>query len=283
MISFKQGLIIHPVESHHPAVSETGDHMTEKDNSKDMEHTRQIVRSEENTSARKSSLAFDELRKTVARLRAADGCPWDRAQTHESLKPACVEEAAEVVCGINILRETGKPDSLVEELGDLLLQVIMHAQIGEEEGLFSLTDVIDCVNEKMIRRHPHVFGEKSLEAIRRLREKLDNQPAAQPEVLPAAQSEVPPAAQGHRLPVQSCIKDDEGKEDACGNHSEVQDCLFPTISGTKDNEDEVKADWKYIKSLEKQGREWEEPFLFEAFDEAEKLIGVARERKKKKS
>ena len=137
MISFKQGLIIHPVESHHPAVSETGDHMTEKDNSKDMEHTRQIVRSEENTSARKSSLAFDELRKTVARLRAADGCPWDRAQTHESLKPACVEEAAEVVCGINILRETGKPDSLVEELGDLLLQVIMHAQIGEEEGLFS--------------------------------------------------------------------------------------------------------------------------------------------------
>ena len=251
--------------------------MTEKDNSKDMEHTRQIVRSEENTSARESSLAFDELRKTVARLRAADGCPWDRAQTHESLKPACVEEAAEVVCGINILRETGKPDSLVEELGDLLLQVIMHAQIGEEEGLFSLTDVIDCVNEKMIRRHPHVFGEKSLEAIRRLREKRDNQPAAR--------SEVPPAAQGHRLPVQSesGIQDDEGKEDAGGNPSEGQDCLFPTISGTKDNEDEVKADWKYIKSLEKQGREWEEPFLFEAFDEVEKLIGVARERKKKKS
>ena len=278
MISFKQGLIIHPVESHHPAVSETGDHMTEKDNSKDMEHTKQTLRSEDNTSARKSSLAFDELRKTVARLRAADGCPWDRAQTHESLKPACVEEAAEVVCGINILRETGKPDSLVEELGDLLLQVIMHAQIGEEEGLFSLTDVIDCVNEKMIRRHPHVFGEKSLEAIRRLREKRDNQPAAGPQAESEVPPEVPTASQGHRLPAEPDIKDFE-----CEEPSASQDRLLAAVSGTKDNEDEVKADWKYIKSLEKQGREWEEPFLFEAFDEAEKLIGVARERKKKKS
>ena len=252
--------------------------MTEKDNSKDMEHTKQTLRSEENTSARKSSLAFDELRKTVARLRAADGCPWDRAQTHESLKPACVEEAAEVVCGINILRETGKPDSLVEELGDLLLQVIMHAQIGEEEGLFSLTDVIDCVNEKMIRRHPHVFGEKSFEAIRRLREKCDNQPAARPQAESEVPPEVPTASQGHRLPAEPDIKDFE-----CEEPSASQDRLLAAVSGTKDNEDEVKADWKYIKSLEKQGREWEEPFLFEAFDEAEKLIGVARERKKKKS
>lgn len=106
--------------------------------------------------------AMEELMQTVAKLRAPQGCPWDRAQTHESLKAACVEEAAEVVCGINILSETGRAQSLMEELGDLLLQVVMHAQIAEEEGLFTMEDVIRGINRKMIRRHPHVFGEESL-------------------------------------------------------------------------------------------------------------------------
>ena len=101
---------------------------------------------------------MDELKATVAKLRAEDGCPWDRAQTHESLKAACVEEAAEVLCGIDILSETGRCENLREELGDLLLQVVMHAQIAEEEGLFTLEDVVRGINEKMIRRHPHVFA-----------------------------------------------------------------------------------------------------------------------------
>lgn len=101
---------------------------------------------------------LDELRETIACLRSEDGCPWDREQTHESLKPACIEEAAEVISGINILSETGSADNLKEELGDLLLQVVMHAQIAEEEGLFTLEDVVCGVNDKMIRRHPHVFG-----------------------------------------------------------------------------------------------------------------------------
>ena len=101
---------------------------------------------------------FDKLAAVTRRLRAKDGCPWDREQTHESLKPACIEEAAEVICGINILSETGSADNLKEELGDLLLQVVMHAQIAEEEGLFTLEDVCRGITEKMIRRHPHVFG-----------------------------------------------------------------------------------------------------------------------------
>lgn len=105
-----------------------------------------------------ASRAFCHLVETVQRLRAPDGCPWDRAQTHESLKAACIEEAAEVVCGINILSQTGKAESLCEELGDLLLQVLMHALIAQEEGLFTLEDVLRTVDEKMIRRHPHVFG-----------------------------------------------------------------------------------------------------------------------------
>ena len=102
---------------------------------------------------------FEEFQEIIARLRAPDGCPWDREQTHESLKASCIEEACEVVNGINILKETGDPDSLKEELGDLLLQVVMHAAIAEEEGLFTMDDVISCVVEKMIRRHPHVFGD----------------------------------------------------------------------------------------------------------------------------
>ena len=102
---------------------------------------------------------FENFKQIIARLRAKDGCPWDREQTHMSLKPACIEEAAEVICGINILDQTGDPDNLKEELGDLLLQVVLHAQIAEEEGLFTMDDIIKGISEKMIRRHPHVFGE----------------------------------------------------------------------------------------------------------------------------
>ena len=102
--------------------------------------------------------SFDEFVKVIARLRAEDGCPWDREQTHATLKAACIEEAAEVVCGINVLEETGNPENLKEELGDLLLRIVMHARIAEEEGLFTVDDVIRNVTEKMIRRHPHVFG-----------------------------------------------------------------------------------------------------------------------------
>lgn len=157
--------------------------------------------------------ALEELQNTVARLRAPDGCPWDRIQTHESLKAACIEEAAEVICGINILARTGKTHSLLEELGDLLLQVMMHAQIAEEEGLFTLEDVIRGINTKMIRRHPHVFA----------------------------------------------VQDSSPKDPVSA------DC--------------IPADWKKIKAAEKKGREWEEEYLFEAFEEAKNLIDVARERK----
>ena len=101
---------------------------------------------------------IDRLKTIVEKLRAEDGCPWDRAQTHESLKPACIEEAAEVIGGINILAETGKAGNLREELGDLLLQVVFHAVIAEEEGLFTLEDVARTVSDKMVRRHPHVFA-----------------------------------------------------------------------------------------------------------------------------
>ena len=103
--------------------------------------------------------SFDELKEVVRRLRAEDGCPWDREQTHGSLKATCIEEAAEVLCGINVYETTGNAENLKEELGDLLLQVVMQAQIAEEEGIFTLEDVITGVSRKMIRRHPHVFDD----------------------------------------------------------------------------------------------------------------------------
>lgn len=104
-------------------------------------------------------LEYERLVKIIERLRAKDGCPWDREQTHASLKKGCLEEACEVVCGINIYEETGNADNLREELGDLLLQVVMHAQIAKEEGLFTMEDVCKDISDKMIRRHPHVFGD----------------------------------------------------------------------------------------------------------------------------
>ena len=78
---------------------------------------------------------IERLKEIVEKLRSENGCPWDKIQTHESLKAACIEEASEVICGINILDKTGDADNLKEELGDLLLQVMFHAVIAQEEGL----------------------------------------------------------------------------------------------------------------------------------------------------
>lgn len=97
---------------------------------------------------------MDDLCRTVARLRAPDGCPWDREQTHASLCACLIEEAAEVLDTI----DRADWPHLQEELGDLLLQVVMHAQMAEEEERFSFEDVATGINEKLIRRHPHVFG-----------------------------------------------------------------------------------------------------------------------------
>jgi MazG family protein len=102
---------------------------------------------------------IDRLKEIVEKLRSEDGCAWDKVQTHSSLKPCCVEEAAEVVGGINILEKTGDPTNLKEELGDLLLQVMFQSVIAEEEGLFTFDDVAQTISDKMIRRHPHVFGD----------------------------------------------------------------------------------------------------------------------------
>jgi tetrapyrrole methylase family protein / MazG family protein len=97
---------------------------------------------------------FDELVRLMAKLRAPDGCPWDRKQTHESLKPYLLEETYEVLETID-KQDEGK---LREELGDLLLQILFHAQIAAERKAFSVDDVMQLLADKLVRRHPHIFG-----------------------------------------------------------------------------------------------------------------------------
>ena len=103
--------------------------------------------------------AFADFVRLIARLRAPGGCPWDREQTHASLKPMTLEEAYEVLAAI----DEGTDEDLAGELGDLLLQVVFHAQIAAEERRFTVADVIARVSEKMVRRHPHVFGDDKAE------------------------------------------------------------------------------------------------------------------------
>lgn len=113
---------------------------------------------------------FQELHAIVATLRSPQGCPWDRVQTHESLKETTIEEAYEVNQAVDELLQTRDAGHLKEELGDLLLQIILHSQIAEEDGEFTLEDVIDGIARKMIRRHPHVFGGKTYESIEEQKE-----------------------------------------------------------------------------------------------------------------
>ncbi|HWX17042.1 MAG TPA: nucleoside triphosphate pyrophosphohydrolase [Chthoniobacterales bacterium] len=136
--------------------------------------------------------AFDKLRDIVAKLRAPGGCPWDREQTHESLLPATIEEAYEVTEAARAKNDA----HFREELGDLLLLVVMHAEIAREAGRFDIDHVVGDVTEKLVRRHPHVFGKsdardsgavlKQWEAIKREEKRSDSHYLASlPRALPA--------------------------------------------------------------------------------------------------
>ena len=103
--------------------------------------------------------AFARLAAIVEQLRAPDGCPWDREQTHESLRPHLIEEAYETLHAI----ETCDDENLCEELGDLMLQPVLHAQIADEENRFDIIDVLEGISDKLVRRHPHIFGDVTVE------------------------------------------------------------------------------------------------------------------------
>ncbi|PYL23149.1 MAG: nucleoside triphosphate pyrophosphohydrolase [Verrucomicrobia bacterium] len=142
---------------------------------------------------------FQQLCEIVAKLRAPSGCPWDREQTHESLLPALIEEAYEIAGAVRAKDDV----NFREELGDLLLLIVMHAEIAREAGRFNIDDVLSDVTKKLIRRHPHVFGKsdvrdsgavlKQWESIKRTEKTskhyLDDLPAALPALVRAQKAQ----------------------------------------------------------------------------------------------
>ncbi|MCI7790464.1 MAG: MazG family protein [Lachnospiraceae bacterium] len=138
---------------------------------------------------------FDELVEIIETLRSENGCPWDKVQTHESLRPCMMEEAAELLGAIRIYKETGNAENMQEELGDILLQAVMHSVIAKEEGLFTIEDVISGISEKMIRRHPHVFGNSDIhgnEALLQNWEEIKKQEKAEKSWVDSPLREIPP-------------------------------------------------------------------------------------------
>jgi MazG family protein len=105
---------------------------------------------------------FQDLVELMQKLRSPDGCPWDREQTYATLAPMLLEEAYEAFEAVEEARE-GHPNELRDELGDLLFQIVFYAQVAKERGDFSISDVTNAIHEKMVRRHPHVFGDTSAE------------------------------------------------------------------------------------------------------------------------
>lgn len=105
---------------------------------------------------------FQRLREVIATLRGPNGCPWDKEQTHESLREYAIEEVYELIDAIN----NQDDDGIIEELGDVLLQIMLHSQIGEDDGYFTIDDVIQSITEKMIFRHPHVFSDASVSSVK---------------------------------------------------------------------------------------------------------------------
>ncbi len=195
---------------------------------------------------------WSELQQIVSTLRSPDGCPWDILQTHQSLRPYVIEEAYEVAEAI----DSDDVDALVDELGDLLLQVTLHSQIGRDEGYFTVRDVIRALSEKLIRRHPHVFGDaKALDAEtvkvnwERIKstEKppgasrpflLDRVKRAQPSLQESIALQTEAAAAGFDWPdrkgvfekIAEEIVELEGAESADGQLEELGDLLFSVVN-----------------------------------------------------
>jgi tetrapyrrole methylase family protein/MazG family protein len=132
---------------------------------------------------------YEELRGIVAKLRAPDGCPWDREQTHASLRPYVIEEAYEVVAVL----DSGDFRRLPEELGDVLFQVLLHTQLAEEAGDFDMSTVLSGLSGKLVRRHPHVFGDVQLETSEQVIDQWDELKKAERAADDSALANVPAA------------------------------------------------------------------------------------------
>ncbi len=142
---------------------------------------------------------FQKLVDIMARLRADDGCPWDKVQTSESIKPYLIEETYEVIEAI----DEKDPAKMKEELGDLLLQVVFHAQITKDRGEFDIYDVIDKISDKMVSRHPHVFGDAKFETpeevTKQWQDRKKEEGKLRESALEGVPKELPSLLRAHRL------------------------------------------------------------------------------------
>ena len=158
---------------------------------------------------------FEELVRIMARLRGENGCPWDREQTHQSIKPYFVEETYEVLEAI----DEGDADKLCEELGDVMLQVVFHARMAEEAALFQIGDVLRAITEKLVRRHPHVFGTVQADTAQEVLfnweqiKKMERQNAkGHASLLDGVPRELPALLRAHRLQEKASRVGFDGKE-----------------------------------------------------------------------
>ncbi len=193
--------------------------------------------------------SIDRLREIVSKLRAPDGCPWDREQTHATLKPHLLEECYELIDAI----DDQDDEALVEELGDLLLQVVLHAQMADEEGRFHFDQVADRIADKLVRRHPHVFGQDKLstsdavlrqwDAIKRSEKKertsiLDGVPRTLPALAKAQKVQIKAAragfdwqeAQDVLAKIREEIAEIEAAQDPDQVSEELGDLLFSLVN-----------------------------------------------------
>lgn len=142
---------------------------------------------------------FRDLVDIVDKLRGPDGCPWDKQQNHKTLKPYLLEEAYEVIDAL----DEEEPVKLQEELGDLLFQVILHAQLAKEAGQFTINEVIETISEKMMRRHPHVFGNADLKTPKEVLANWEQikrvEKGSKASVLEGVPKQLPSLMRAHRL------------------------------------------------------------------------------------
>jgi len=149
-------------------------------------------------SEKENSSSFTTLVDIIAKLRSPEGCPWDREQTHSSIMPNLIEECYEAIEAFN----QGNSERFCEELGDLLMQVVFHAQLASEEGKFCMEKVLQSINDKLIRRHPHVFGDmkmKDAQEVLMKWEDLKQKERGQASALSGVPKGMPALARGHAL------------------------------------------------------------------------------------
>lgn len=244
-----------------------------------------------------------ELIDVIAKLRAPDGCPWDREQTHESLRPNMIEEAYEAVDAI----DDNDMVHLKEELGDVLLQVVLHSQIAKEEGVFDIEDVAKELKEKLIHRHPHVFGNAKINTAEDVKKEWDKLKAeekterisamdglsrSQAALISAQKISKRAVKQGFEWPdeetLYECIMSEfeefkQAKKDGNKTHMEEEfgDILFATVNLARWNKiDAEQSLLKANKKFEKRFRKMEElatkPLTQYSFDEYDKLWNQAK-------